>query len=212
MHAQDLVRVGIGQELDEAGGVAQRTGATTYYLEIFPLPRDELDGRRPVLALYPSPGRVDLAVMSELVEAGRALENGFVSPERTQLIASTHRIYSIGEKSAMGDGRIDGEVVVRAARRLARRTVLADMGAAAKESGSVINAVLLGAIAGCGALPFAAEDFERAIRGKGVAVEANLRGFAAGRALAADKNSPRSKDSPAETAASPGAADGAAPG
>ena len=30
-------------------GVAQRTGATTYYVEIFPVPHRELGGKRPVL-------------------------------------------------------------------------------------------------------------------------------------------------------------------
>ena len=43
-------------------GVAQRTGATTYYLEIFPIKRSELNGNEPVMGLYPSPGRVDLAI------------------------------------------------------------------------------------------------------------------------------------------------------
>ena len=40
-------------------GVAQRTGATTYYLEIYPLPRAQLGGREPVMSLTPSPGNVD---------------------------------------------------------------------------------------------------------------------------------------------------------
>src|SRR5204862_494628 len=62
-------------------GVAQRTGATTYYLEIFPARRTELGGREPVLSLTPSPGNVDIMVASELIEAGRAMTNGFVNPE-----------------------------------------------------------------------------------------------------------------------------------
>ena len=84
-------------------GVAQRTGATTYYVEIFPVPSEQA----PLMPLYPGPGNVDVVVASELMEAGRAIENGFVSPDRTTLIASTHRIYSIAEKSAMGDGLHD---------------------------------------------------------------------------------------------------------
>ena len=43
-------------------GVAQRTGATTYYLEIFPAERKQLDGKEPVLSLTPSPGNVDVMV------------------------------------------------------------------------------------------------------------------------------------------------------
>jgi indolepyruvate ferredoxin oxidoreductase beta subunit len=34
-------------------GVAQRTGATTYYLEVFPTHSRELGGRKPVLASTP---------------------------------------------------------------------------------------------------------------------------------------------------------------
>src|SRR3954453_1591507 len=57
-------------------GVAQRTGATTYYVEIFPVPLAQLGGKRPVLALAPGVGDVDLVVASELLEAGRAIANG----------------------------------------------------------------------------------------------------------------------------------------
>ena len=78
-------------------GVAQRTGATTYYLEIYPVRRADLGGREPVMSLTPSPGNVDVMVASELIEAGRAMTNGYVSPERTTLIASTHRIYATVE-------------------------------------------------------------------------------------------------------------------
>ena len=55
-------------------GVAQRTGATTYYLEVFPVPTAQLNGKRPIFALTPTPGNVDIMVASELVEAGRALQ------------------------------------------------------------------------------------------------------------------------------------------
>src|SRR4029079_9774451 len=39
---------------------------------------------------------------------------------------------------------------------------------------------MLGAIAGCGRLPFAREQFETAIREDGKAVDSNLKGFRAG--------------------------------
>src|SRR6185437_338897 len=45
-------------------GVAQRTGATTYYIEILPVPAHELNGKRPVLALTPGVGDIDVAVTS----------------------------------------------------------------------------------------------------------------------------------------------------
>ena len=161
-------------------GVAQRTGATTYYLEIFPAPTAQLGGRRPVLALTPSPGNVDVMLASELIEAGRAMQNGFISRDRTMLIASNHRIYAIGEKSAMGDGRYDGARVERAAAALAKRPLLFDMARAAQRAGSVISAVMFGAMAGSGALPLPRALCEDVIRKSGKAVEANLRGFAAG--------------------------------
>ena len=44
-------------------GVAQRTGATIYYVEIFP----EIGGAPPVLALMPFPGEVDVVIASELM-------------------------------------------------------------------------------------------------------------------------------------------------
>ena len=176
-------------------GVAQRTGATTYYLEIFPFPRKDLNGREPVLSLTPSPGNVDVMVASELIEAGRAMLNGFVSPERTTLIASTHRIYATVEKMQMADGRFDSERVLDAAGKLAKRAVLFDMRKLAQESGTVINAVLFGAMAGSGVLPLSREGCEQAIRRGGRGAEASLRGFAAGFEIAA-----RQRPAPAEAA------------
>jgi indolepyruvate ferredoxin oxidoreductase beta subunit len=161
-------------------GVAQRTGATTYYLEIFPAKEAELNGRSPVLSLTPSPGNVDIMVASELIEAGRAMQNGYVSPERTTLVASTHRIYATIEKMQMGDGRFDSERVIEAGKQLAKRAVLFDMRKLAQESGTVINAVLFGAMAGSGMLPLPREACEQAIRRGGRGAEASLRGFAAG--------------------------------
>ena len=166
-------------------GVAQRTGATTYYLEIFPAKREQLGGREPVLSLTPSPGNVDVMVSSELVEAGRAMQNGFVSPQRTTLIASTHRIYATIEKMQMADGRFESEKVLAAARQMAKKAVLFDMRSLAQQSGTVINAVLFGAIAGAGVLPLPREACEQAIRRAGRGAEASLRGFGAGYEIAA---------------------------
>ncbi len=174
-------------------GVAQRTGATTYYLEIFPAVRSALAGKDPVLSLTPSPGNVDIMVASELVEAGRAMQNGYVSPERTTLIASTHRIYATIEKMQMADGRFDSSRVVGAAAQLARQSVLFDMRKLAQESGTVINAVLFGAMAGSGVLPLSRDACEQSIRRGGRGTEASLRGFAAGYEIAAG-----SRKAPAE--------------
>src|SRR5438046_3659634 len=124
-------------------------------------------------------------VASELVEAGRAMHNGFVSPGRTTLIASTHRIYATVEKMQMADGRFDSARVVEAARHLAKASVLFDMRSLAQESGSVINAVLVGATAGSGVMPLPPEPCGRALQGAGRGAEGSRRGFAGGCGVAA---------------------------
>jgi indolepyruvate ferredoxin oxidoreductase, beta subunit len=161
-------------------GVAQRTGATTYYLEIYPAKLSDLDGKRPVMTLTPAPSYVDVMVASELLEAARAMQNGFVTSDRTTLIASTHRIYTVAEKMQMGDGRFDSEVVLKAARTLAKRAVLFDMQASAQAAGTVISAVMFGGLAGSGALPLSRGECEAAIRAGNKGAEASLMGFAAG--------------------------------
>ncbi len=187
-------------------GVAQRTGATTYYLEVFPAPLEALGGRDPVMSLYPSPGDVDVVVSSELLEAGRSIENGFVSPDRTTLIASTHRIYAIAEKSAMGDGIHDGARILEAAREMARRPILHDLAAIAAERDVALNAVFLGIIAGAEALPIPEPAYEAAIRARGVAAEPNLAGFAVGLGVARGE-----VEAPATAATPPRSWSGAAP-
>jgi indolepyruvate ferredoxin oxidoreductase beta subunit len=168
-------------------GVAQRTGATTYYVEIFPRPWQELGGKRPVMALSPGIGDVDVVVASELLEAARTVAAGFVTPDRTFAIASTHRSHAIAEKVAMGDGRLDVEKLADEVGKFAREAILFDMDAAARKAGTMINAVMLGAIAASGRLPVPIEAFEAAIRADGKAVEANLRGFAVGLAAARER-------------------------
>lgn len=166
---------GLAVQSTSIPGVAQRTGATTYYIEL-----QDGGGRTPVMALYPTPGQVDVMVASELIEAGRAIQNGYVTPDCTTLIASTHRVYSMAERTAMGDARFAAARVVEAAEGMAQRAVLFDMEKTAREAGSIINSVLLGAIAGSGRLPIPVEAFQEAIRRDGKAVEANLAAFDAG--------------------------------
>jgi indolepyruvate ferredoxin oxidoreductase beta subunit len=124
-------------------------------------------------------------VASELVEAGRAMQNGFVSPDRTTLIASTHRIYATIEKMQMADGRFDSARVIDAGRQLAKKAILFDMRQLAQDNGTVINAVLFGAMAGSGVLPLPRDACEAAIRHAGRGAEASLRGFASGFDIAA---------------------------
>jgi indolepyruvate ferredoxin oxidoreductase beta subunit len=147
-----------------------------------------------VLALAPGVGDVDIVLASELLEAGRTIASGFVTPDRTLMIASTARSYLVVEKMAMGDGRYDSARLTKAIETHAQSHILFDMEALAKQSGAVVNAVMLGSIAGCARLPIPADAFERAIRADGKAVDANLRGFRAGLDAAAKAHVPRVDD------------------
>jgi len=161
-------------------GVAQRTGATIYYIETLAIPPSAHTAIQPVLALMAAAGEVDVVIGAEWMEAGRAILRGLVTPDRTTLIASTHRAYAVVEKQAPGDAIADPVAVFEAAKACARRLIAFDMAAAAEETGSAISAVLFGALAASKVLPFPRESYERTIRSAGIGVEASLRGFARG--------------------------------
>ncbi len=167
-------------------GVAQRTGATIYYIEMI-APRD---GSTPILALSPAPGALDIVLAAEWMEGGRAMMRGFVSPDRTTLIASTHRALAVGETQVPGDGVADPAVVSAATGVAARRTIAFDMAGVATQAGSVISAALFGALAGAAVLPFTRPLFEDTIRAGGVGVNASLRAFAAGFTRAQTQTTP----------------------
>jgi indolepyruvate ferredoxin oxidoreductase, alpha subunit len=175
--------LGLAVQSTSIPGVAQRTGATTYYVEIWPQPLAP-DALRPVLALLPGVGDIDVLVASELMEAARTVAAGFVTPDRTLAIASTARAHVMDEKIAMGDGRQESARLAQAITQRARQHILFDMEDVARRTGTVVNAVMLGALAGSARLPISADTFEAAIRHDGKAVESNLRGFRAGREAA----------------------------
>jgi len=158
-------------------GVAQRTGATIYYIEMIH-PRAGMP--YPVLSLMPAPGDVDIVIGAELMEAGRSLLRGLLAQDRTTLITSSHRAYAVQEKMAPGDGISDAAKVYDAAYAHAKRFIAFDMAALADASGSVISAVMFGALAGSATLPFARSAYEATIRAAGVGVATSLRAFAAG--------------------------------
>jgi indolepyruvate ferredoxin oxidoreductase beta subunit len=164
-------------------GVAQRTGATIYYLEMFPEAAVPA-GRLPVMALSPVPGEVDIVIASELMEAGRALQRGLVTANRTTFVASTHRVYSMTERTAMGDGRVSSDKLLAGGRAAARHFVSADFAKLAEETGSLISPALYGALAATGRLPFTRAQFEATITRGGVGVKSSLKAFAAGFAIA----------------------------
>jgi len=164
-------------------GVAQRTGATTYYVEIFPRPDAELGGRRPVFGLFAVPGALDLLVGSELMEAVRQAGAGLVSPDRTAVLVSSSRTLTTAEKMQMADGRLPDEALLGVLRATAAELELLDMATLARQNGTVISAVMFGALAGwavaSGRLPFARADYEATIRRGGKGIDASLRGFGA---------------------------------
>jgi indolepyruvate ferredoxin oxidoreductase, beta subunit len=176
-------RCGCHAQNTSVAGVAQRTGATVYYVEVFP-PQAAAGTAavrsEPVMSIFPTPGEVDVVVASELMECGRAIQRGFATSDRTTLITSTSRVYSIDEKMALGDGRVDDAALLAAAERSSKRLIAADFAEIAEQAGSVISASLFGAVAGSGALPFSRDDFEVPIRAFGKGVEASLAAFAAG--------------------------------
>jgi indolepyruvate ferredoxin oxidoreductase beta subunit len=156
-------------------GVAQRTGATLYYVEMLP-PKD---GRAPILSLMPAPGEVDVVLASEWMEAGRSILRGLVTPDRTTLIASTHRLYATSEKEKPGDAIADPAVVVEAAGVAAKRTIAFDMEKLANDNNSHISACLFGTLAASGVLPFGRETFEAIIKAGGRGIEPSLKAFGA---------------------------------
>ncbi|HMA30873.1 MAG TPA: indolepyruvate oxidoreductase subunit beta family protein [Casimicrobiaceae bacterium] len=173
-------------------GVSQRTGATTYYVEIAAPPAATSAVLEPaaaaaaripanppacVMGLAPVPGRVDVLVCAELLEAARMLERGMSSPSRTTIVASTHRVLTTLEKMGGEQACFDSTAIIDAAIALSRRAVLLDLEALRARHGSAIGAVLFGALVGSGALPIGRAACEDAIRASGKGIDASLAGF-----------------------------------
>ncbi|WBU58869.1 indolepyruvate oxidoreductase subunit beta family protein [Paracoccus albus] len=172
---------GYAAQATSVAGVAQRTGATVYYVEMAP------EGpQKPVFSLMPAAGDVDIMITAEMMEAGRSIMRGFVTPDRTVLITSSHRALAVSEKMVPGDGIASSEEVIAAAQIAARKLICEDFDKLAVANGSVISATLFGALAGSGALPFTRDAFEDAIRTSGKGVDASLRAFAAAFDVAAN--------------------------
>lgn len=180
---EDCARAnGYAVQATSVAGVAQRTGATIYYIEMAP----QTD-KAPIFSLMPAAGDVDILVAAEMMEAGRAILRGFVTPDRTTLIASSHRALAVSEKTVPGDGMASSAEVLAAAGVAAQRFIHFDMQEIAASNGTVISASLLGALAGSGTLPFSREQFEEAIRASGRGVEASLMAFASAFEFASGK-------------------------
>lgn len=182
-------------------GVAQRTGATTYYLEILPQPIPA--GSQPVLGLNPLPGRLDLLVSSELLETVRQVASGMVSASRTKVISNASRVLTTNEKMVPGDGRVDDSHLQSVIAKFSRTHHLVAMSDLTREARTVISAVMLGCIAASGALPLRREHFESAILGDGTAAQASRQGFELGYAAVAGPATVREANEPTPQSAAP---------
>ncbi len=158
-------------------GVAQRTGATTYYIEVQPTPLSAL-AAAPVFSLNPVPGALDALLSSELLETARQISLGMVSPERTRVFSSTARALTTLERMPLGDGRLDSAALAKLVEDWSHSAQLWDFGEMARANGTLVSAVMLGVVAGSGLFPFAREHFEASLQASGAHSAASLRGFA----------------------------------
>ncbi|MFK7853392.1 MAG: indolepyruvate oxidoreductase subunit beta family protein [Granulosicoccus sp.] len=165
-------RAGYAVQMTSVAGVAQRTGATIYYVEMTPA-----SVKKPVFALNPSPGDVDVLIAAELMEAGRAILRGFVTEDKTTLIASNHRVLAVSEKQVPGDGRAEAAAVVDKMKETALKTICFDMQAIADQAGTMISSSLFGALARSGALPFDQQLYVEVIRASHRGVKQSLDAF-----------------------------------
>jgi indolepyruvate ferredoxin oxidoreductase beta subunit len=155
-------------------GVAQRTGATIYYIETM---QSNDSGQRPVLAQMPTPDDVDVVIAAEYMEAGRSILRGLVTPQRTTLIASDHRALATSEKMAPGNGIADSNAVSEAIGAVAKQEIVFDMNAMAVANGSVISSALFGSLAASDVLPFKVDAYHDVIRSGGKGIEASINTF-----------------------------------
>ena len=161
-------------------GVAHRTGAATCYVEVSPVPDTALGGRRPVFSLNAVPVAIDLLVSSELLETLRQVAAGVISPERTMVVSATSRALTVAEKVQPTDGRANSAALMATLQRYARHAELLDLADMARRADTVISAVMFGAVAASGVLPFGRRAYEDTIRASGKgdnAIRASLKGF-----------------------------------
>jgi indolepyruvate ferredoxin oxidoreductase, beta subunit len=161
-------------------GVAQRTGATTYYIEVYPVSMADLalqGKRRPIFSLNPVPGKLDMMISSELLETARQVTNGLPAKDATHIITSSSRALTTGERMVMGDGRMDSDQLLQLIEANAARLNVLDMNAVAKDCGTIVSAVMLGAIAASGLFPFAMEDYKAVVGSGNAQADKSWRGF-----------------------------------
>ncbi len=176
----DVARhAGYAAQATSIPGVAQRTGATTYYIEVFPTPLAQLT-RQPIFSLNPVPGKLDMMISSELLETARQVTHGLPAKDVTHIITSSSRALTTGERMMLGDGRVDSDQLLQLIEANAVRLNVLDMNAIAKECGTIVSAVMLGAIAGSGLFPFAMADYKAVVGSGNPIADRSWRGFERG--------------------------------
>lgn len=161
-------------------GVAQRTGATTYYLEVFGEPLTSKDSPTPLFSLTPMPARLDCLVSSELLETARQCSLGFPSSKRTLTLSSTARSITTQERMELGDGRLDDTQLQKIIAENSREHYFLDMQSLAKKEGTIVSSVMLGVIAASELLPITKETYQKVVALSPQNGKASLRGFNAG--------------------------------
>ncbi len=175
------VRAGHSAQSTRNPGGAQRSGVTRCLVEISPLPDAQLPGGRPDFSLDAVPAVVDLLASSELLETLRQVAAGTVNPERTLVVSASSHTLTDPRRQQPADGRTNSAALLATLARHARTAELLDLAEMARRADTVVSAVLFGAIAASGVLPFERRAYEATIRtsGKGDnAVRASLKGFA----------------------------------
>jgi indolepyruvate ferredoxin oxidoreductase beta subunit len=162
-------------------GLSQRGGATSFYLEVAAGDRERIS--RAVFSQHPVPGEVDVIIAQEFLELARVLQEGYGSA-RTKIVASTHRVYTVGEKTPAWDGPVPTETLYAAARSMSGEFIGFNAVELAQRNGLeevAVNAILLGALCASKALPISDAAYEKAIARVGIAPEMNQRAFELGR-------------------------------
>ncbi|MGH3265221.1 MAG: indolepyruvate ferredoxin oxidoreductase family protein, partial [Trebonia sp.] len=180
------------RSLDQTG-LAQKGGAVVSDLTVAAAPAE-----RSAKLGY---GECDLYLGCDSLVATDGTQLRAASSDRTVAVVSTtevptgRMITDVGERfPAVGrvTGAIEGKV------RLARFLDAAALATDLFGDEQCANMILVGAAYQAGALPVSAAAIEHAIRLNGVAVDANLRAFRAGRAVTESAPSPVEATSPAE--------------
>jgi indolepyruvate ferredoxin oxidoreductase beta subunit len=163
-------------------GLSQRGGATSFYLELA-VGSEPAELQRVVFSQHPLPGEIGVIIAQELLELARILQQGYGS-SRTTVVASTHRVYTVGEKTPAWDGVASQDDLLAPARSLCQGVVGFDAVELAQKNHLdelAVNAILLGALCATQALPISVSAYEKAIERVGVAGEMNKTAFDIGR-------------------------------